>query len=120
VVTSATERLARERMRLGGIPVPERVVTAESVRRGKPDPEPYLAGAALLGFAPEECVVFEDAASGTKAARAAGCTVVATTFSHSIESLAAAHYLIADLTRVEVAHLADCGDVVLKLTPIEV
>jgi len=120
VVTSATERLARERMRLGGIPVPECIVTAESVRRGKPDPEPYLAGAALLGFAPEECVVFEDAASGTKAARAAGCTVVATTFSHSIESLAAAHYLIADLTRVEVAHLADCGDVVLKLTPIEV
>jgi sugar-phosphatase len=119
VVTSATERLARERMRLGGIPAPERIITAESVRHGKPDPEPYLAGAAMLGFAPAECVVFEDAASGTKAARAAGCTVVATTFSHSIESLRAAHYLVADLTMVEVTPGAECGGLVLKLTPLE-
>ena len=50
-------------------------------------------------------MVFEDAASGTKAGRAAGCTVIATTFSHSIESLAAAHYLIEDLTGVEATAL---------------
>ena len=67
VVTSATERLARVRMAAGGVPVPERLVTAEFVTRGKPHPEPFLAGAALLGFAPEECVVFEDSASGAKA-----------------------------------------------------
>ena len=82
VVTSATERLARARLAAGGIPVPERIVTAEHVLSGKPHPEPFLAGAALLGFAPEECVVFEDSASGAEAGRAAGCTVVATTFSH--------------------------------------
>ena len=34
---------------------PERIVTSESVTQGKPDPAPYLAGAALLGFAPQEC-----------------------------------------------------------------
>ena len=39
------------------------MVTAESVVHGKPHPEPYRAGAALLGFAPEECIVFEDAES---------------------------------------------------------
>lgn len=114
VVTSATGPLARVRLAAGGIPVPDRFVIAESVTEGKPHPAPYLAGAALLGFAPEECVVFEDAASGAKAGRAAGCTVVATTFSHSIESLAAAHYLIPDLTCVEVA--TEPGDQGLTLT----
>ncbi len=49
VVTSATERLARIRMEHGGIPVPEKFVTAEGVTQGKPHPEPYLRGASLLG-----------------------------------------------------------------------
>ncbi len=119
VVTSATGALAKVRLAAGGIPVPERIITAETVSRGKPDPAPYLAGAALLGLAPEECVVFEDAASGTEAGRAAGCTVVATTFSHSIESLEAAHYLISDLREVEVVLAPGDPSVVLKLLPLE-
>jgi sugar-phosphatase len=88
------------------------------VTEGKPLPAPYLAGAALLGFAPEECVVFEDAASGTKSGRAAGCIVVATTFSHPVETLDAAHYLIEDLTGVSVETLTDCKGLLLKLTPL--
>jgi sugar-phosphatase len=118
VVTSATEPLARVRLAAGGIPVPDRIITAESVAHGKPAPDPYLAGAALLGFAADECVVFEDAESGTKAGRAAGCTVVATTFSHSIESLSAAHYLVPDLTGVSAQSLADGGGVALSFTPL--
>jgi sugar-phosphatase len=118
VVTSATERLARVRLAAGGITVPERFVAAEVVTHGKPHPRPYLAGAELLGFAPEECVVFEDAASGTKSGRAAGCTVVATTFSHPIETLEAADYLIEDLTGVEVATLPGEEGLVLKLGPM--
>src|ERR1700722_2675258 len=54
VVTSATEKLARARLAEGGIPVPERLVTAETVTLGKPHPAPFLAGAALLGFKPQE------------------------------------------------------------------
>jgi sugar-phosphatase len=118
VVTSATERLARVRLAAGGVPVPARLITAESVTQGKPHPAPYLAGAALLGFAPEECVVFEDAASGAKSGRAAGCTVVATTFSHSTESLAAADYLIEDVTGVQVTPLAADQGLVLTFTPL--
>jgi mannitol-1-/sugar-/sorbitol-6-phosphatase len=116
VVTSATEPLARVRLAAGGIPVPERFITAESVTEGKPRPAPYFAGAALLGFAPDECVVFEDAASGTKAGRAAGCTVIATTFSHPIETLSAAHYLIPDLTGVK-AESSDEG-IALRFTTV--
>jgi mannitol-1-/sugar-/sorbitol-6-phosphatase len=117
VVTSATGPLARVRMASGGIPVPGRMVTAESVSEGKPHPAPYLAGAALLGLPPQECMVFEDAASGTEAARAAGCTVVATTFSHSPDSLRAAHYLISDLTGVRVN--TGSGNLMVEFTPLK-
>ena len=118
VVTSATERLARARMAIGGIPVPERLVTADFVTRGKPHPEPFLAGAALLGFAPQDCVVFEDSASGARAGREAGCTVVATTFSHPAESLDAAHYLVTDLTGMNVTLLPANEGLVLTFTPL--
>jgi sugar-phosphatase len=107
VVTSATEKLARVRLADGGIPVPARMVTADQVTRGKPHPAPFLAGAALLGFKPQDCVVFEDSASGVISGRAAGCTVIATTFSHSVESLESAHYLIEDLTGVTATIEAD-------------
>jgi sugar-phosphatase len=116
VVTSATERLARIRMAACGIAVSRRLVTAEHVTRGKPHPEPFLAGAALLGVAPSECVVFEDSASGAIAGRAAGCTVVATTFSHLAESLDAAHYLIRNLTGVNVE--ANGDGLQLSITPL--
>jgi mannitol-1-/sugar-/sorbitol-6-phosphatase len=119
VVTSATEPLARVRLAVGGIPVPERIITADNVSRGKPDPAPYLAGAALLGLAPEDCIVFEDAESGTISGHAAGCTVVATTFSHSVESLKAANYLIDDLTGVEVVEARADGSFGLRFTPLE-
>ena len=117
VVTSATEPLARVRLASSGIPVPDRIITAESVSQGKPHPAPYLAGAALLELAPSECVVFEDAASGARAGRAAGCTVIATTFSHSIESLDAAHYLVPNLTAVT-AVSEDKEGIALKFVPL--
>src|ERR1700747_1062180 len=44
VVTSATEPLARVRLKVGGIHVPDRIITAEIVTQGKPHPEPYRAG----------------------------------------------------------------------------
>jgi sugar-phosphatase len=116
VVTSATERLARVRLAAGGVPVPQRLVAAEYVTRGKPHPEPFLAGAALLGFAPQDCVVFEDSASGAEAGRAAGCTVIATPFSHPAERLAAAHFLVGDLTQLRAE--TGSGGIVLHLTPL--
>lgn len=113
VVTSATARLARVRLAAAGLPVPERLVTAERVVNGKPHPEPFLAGAELLGFRPEACVVFEDSISGAQAGRAAGCTVVATTFTHEEALLDAAHYVVADVTGVTVEQRA--GGLVLRL-----
>ena len=100
VVTSATDRLARARMAYGGVPVPERMITADMVTKGKPDPEPYRRGAELLGIVPGECLVIEDSASGAKAGHAAGCKVLATLFSHSLESLISADWIVTSLEDV--------------------
>ena len=43
----------------------------------KPDPEPYLRAAALLGADPRRCVALEDSPNGVAAAEAAGCLMVA-------------------------------------------
>ena len=56
---------------------PSRMITAHDIARGKPDPEPYLKGAALLGFAPQDCVVIEDASAGVRSGKAAGARVIA-------------------------------------------
>jgi HAD superfamily hydrolase (TIGR01509 family) len=53
------------------------VVTGDQVARGKPDPEPYLRAARLLGVDPAQCVAIEDSETGCRSAEAAGCTVLA-------------------------------------------
>ncbi|GAA3065796.1 hypothetical protein GCM10020000_57120 [Streptomyces olivoverticillatus] len=112
LVTSADRGLAEARMGAAGLPMPAVRVTAESVSASKPDPEGFLKGAAELGFAPGECIVFEDSEAGITAAKAAGMRVV------GVGPRAAAHgpdVAVADLTRVRVETGAD-GDIVLHLS----
>ena len=106
VCTSATERLARVRMEHAGLRPPATFICAETVENGKPHPEPYLRGAALLGFDPRHCLVFEDAPAGCMAGKAAGCTVVATLFSHTAEQLAMADYQVQSLGGMRVSGTA--------------
>jgi sugar-phosphatase len=76
VVTSADVRLARARLGAAGI-TPPVLLTVEDVRAGKPDPEGYRRAAELLGVAPANCLVVEDAEVGVTAGRAAGAQVAA-------------------------------------------
>jgi beta-phosphoglucomutase-like phosphatase (HAD superfamily) len=64
------------------------VVRSDSVPRGKPYPDVFLAAAAAIRVAPERCLAFEDAPLGLLAARAAGMTCVAVTTSFSAEAFA--------------------------------
>ncbi len=57
----------------------DRRVTGHDVKRGKPNPEPYLKGIALSGVKPCECMVIENAPLGVQAAHAAGCFTIAVT-----------------------------------------
>ena len=48
------------------------VIDGNGVEFPKPHPEVFLNGAKALGLLPNECIVFEDAASGIAAAKAGG------------------------------------------------
>ncbi len=52
------------------------IVTSEDVVHGKPAPDTWLQGAALLGIAPESCLGFEDTELGRKSVVAAGMQCV--------------------------------------------
>jgi len=52
-------------------------VCADDVSMTKPDPEPYLLAAKLLGADPARCVALEDSPNGVASAQAAGCRVIA-------------------------------------------
>src|SRR5262245_57721412 len=67
VVTSATRPLAVARLGYAGLALPAHMITANDVLHGKPSPEPYLKGAALLGIAGGDCLVFEDTPAGLAA-----------------------------------------------------
>ncbi len=105
IVTSCAADLARARQQAAGIPVPEVVVTADDVTRGKPDPEPFLLAARVLGVDPARCLVVEDAPAGLTAGRAAGMTTLAVTTTHRDAELVADH--VVD----------DLGSVGMTLTP---
>jgi mannitol-1-/sugar-/sorbitol-6-phosphatase len=76
VVTSAPRELAVRRMLGAGLPVPDVLVPADEVERGKPAPDSYLRAAELLGVDPRDCVAFEDAEPGVRSALDAGTRVV--------------------------------------------
>jgi len=106
----ANEALARARMGAAGLPLPPLLVTAERVSASKPDPEGFLKGAAELGFAPEECLVFEDAEVGIAAAKAAGMRVV------GVGPRATAHQPTAHVASLEQVRVEAAPDGTLLVT----
>ncbi|MCA8939987.1 MAG: HAD family phosphatase, partial [Planctomycetes bacterium] len=53
------------------------ILGCEDYQRGKPDPQPYLLAAALLGVSPSKSVAFEDSDVGVQSGRAAGMRTIA-------------------------------------------
>lgn len=76
IATSGINQVARMRLRTAGLPLPEILVTAEMVARGKPDPEHFVTAAGALRQQPRDCLAFEDSENGVRSALAAGCEVV--------------------------------------------
>ncbi len=81
-------------------------VCSADVSQTKPDPEPYLLGAKLLGVDPQRCVVLEDSPNGVAAAEAAGCAVVAVPNVAPIEP-APRRLVVDSLREVSVATLRE-------------
>ena len=83
IVTSAPRLLAEARIAAAGLPIPDVLVAAEDVERGKPAPDPFLLGARKLGVAPADCLVFEDTLAGLTSAEAAGMDSIVVTITHA-------------------------------------
>ena len=79
LVTGSAQDSLLERLntRFPGIFTPDRMVTGNDVKHGKPFPEPYLMGLAKAGVKAEEAVVVENAPLGVEAAHAAGIYTIA-------------------------------------------
>ncbi|MDE6007614.1 MAG: HAD family phosphatase [Muribaculaceae bacterium] len=54
----------------------DHIITANLIKRSKPDPEGYLLGASKINLNAARCVVFEDSLQGVKAGRNAGAFVI--------------------------------------------
>jgi sugar-phosphatase len=103
IVTSCTRTLAFVRIRAAELPEPETIITSTDITHGKPDPEPYINGAQILGIPPAECVVIEDATAGIRAGKAAGCRVIAlrTTDEDSVLAAAGADWIVKDCSYID-------------------
>jgi len=117
IVTSCTRALAEVRLRAAGLPIPPNMVTASDVTWGKPDPEPYVKGAARLGLPATECVVLEDVPAGIRAGKSAGARVAACTTTCPAEELrqAGADWVVKDCRSISVSHTAEDRRLTLAL-----
>ncbi|KAA1468790.1 phosphatase [Dentipellis sp. KUC8613] len=104
ICTSATRAYASLALETVGISLPDGVVFAEDVEKGKPQPDPYLLGAKRCGVKPENCLVVEDAPAGVRSGKAAGCKTLGLITSHSRQQMEECQpdFLIDNLSSVSV------------------
>ncbi|MCE0482721.1 MAG: HAD family phosphatase [Methylacidiphilales bacterium] len=81
------------------------IVSAEDVKKGKPDPEVFLTAAKKIGAEPAQSVVFEDALVGISAGKAAGMKVVAVATTEPKDKLAHADWVVDQLDELSIAQL---------------
>jgi sugar-phosphatase len=105
IVTSCSRRLAEVRLKTSGLPQPDVFVTSSDIENGKPAPDPYLKGAEVLGFAPQDCVVVEDATAGVRSGKTAGARVIAlrTTMAERELREAGADWVVRDCAAISSA-----------------
>jgi len=85
------------------------IVTADDVRKSKPNPECYTLAFRMLSLAnpalvstPGKCLAVEDTPAGIQAAKRAGLMVLAVTNSYSERELAEADFLTDSLEKVRI------------------
>ncbi|KAH7252160.1 HAD-like domain-containing protein [Fusarium tricinctum] len=121
IVTSGTVPLVTGWLHARDLPTPpsDRLVTAESVQNGKPDPACYRLGRERLGLEAEgaQILVLEDSPAGIRAGKAAGCKVLGLVTSHTVEQVVTAEpdWVVRDLSSVKVLR-SEGGKVTIELS----
>jgi len=73
------------------------IITGLDIEKKKPSPEIYLKAAGSLGLKAADCLVVEDAVSGIKAGKDAGCRCLAVTTSFEAVALKGADWICDSL-----------------------
>jgi beta-phosphoglucomutase len=76
------------------------IITGLDVENKKPFPDIYIKAAEDLGLEPHECLVVEDAISGVRSAKSAGCRCLAVTTSFDASNLSEADWICESLMNV--------------------
>ncbi|HLF36223.1 MAG TPA: HAD family phosphatase [Cyclobacteriaceae bacterium] len=84
----------------------EVILDAESVIKGKPDPEIYLKAIGMLGLVPEECIIFEDSIPGIRSGIAAGAHVIGVATTHKRDELKAVKWIVDDFRAINSEYLS--------------
>lgn len=121
IVTSGTVPLVTGWLKARSLPQPnaDHLITAESVKNGKPDPACYRLGRSRLGLDDEaaQVLVLEDSPAGIRAGKDAGCKVLGLVTSHTIEQVVAADpdWVVRDLESVKVVR-SEGGKVTIEVS----
>ncbi|GAA5987489.1 hypothetical protein JCM11641_003846 [Rhodosporidiobolus odoratus] len=130
ICTSATRTYANSALKTGEIgaepPALPFLITADDVKNGKPNPDPYLKGMdeirklAGADFEPSDILVVEDAPSGLKSGLAAGCKTLAVCTGQPIAKVRTFEATVktVDLTRVDVVTASPDG-IILRIKTLE-
>lgn len=116
VATSGSRKTAEFRLKYAGITLPDVMITADDVNRGKPDPEVYIKASRKLGTLPEHCVVFEDSPAGVASGLAAGMRVIAVTTTHALQDLKTADFITHNLSAIDI--VSDKNGLTVKIADI--
>jgi HAD superfamily hydrolase (TIGR01509 family) len=105
LVTSTHRRLTEIALDTMGRQHFTATVCGDEVRRPKPNPDPYLRAAELLGVRADRSVAIEDSPVGIAAAEAAGCVVLAVPSEVEIEQAPTRtiRHTLADVTVADLA-----------------
>jgi HAD superfamily hydrolase (TIGR01509 family) len=76
------------------------IITGEDVVNKKPFPDIYIKAAKNIGLKPQDCLVVEDAVSGIKSGKSAGCKCLALTTSFKASDLIEADWICKSLLDV--------------------
>lgn len=103
--TSGTNYMATKWFEILGLTKPKVFITSESVKNGKPDPEPYLLCRKGLGYEGySKTVVFEDAPAGIQAGKSAGSYVIGIASTFTVDQVISfgADIVVSNLNSVKV------------------
>ncbi len=85
----------------------KKIISAEDITRGKPDPEGYLLGLKAVNLGRERVVVIEDTPVGVHAAKEAGLKCIALCHTSPKETLSEADIIVDTIKSVNLMLLKE-------------